>query len=39
MLLFGGGGGAAEIFPYIDFENIRKHPKLFSSYSDGTSHT
>ncbi len=37
MLLFGGGAGAAEVLPFIDFENIRKHPKLFSSYSDGTS--
>jgi muramoyltetrapeptide carboxypeptidase len=37
MILFGGGWGANEILPLIDYENIRQHPKLFSSYSDGTS--
>ena len=37
MVLFGGGWGASEILPLIDYENIRRHPKLFSSYSDGTS--
>ena len=37
MILFGGGWGASEILPLIDYENIRRHPKLFSSYSDGTS--
>lgn len=37
MVLFGGGEGGAEILPLIDYENIRRHPKLFSSYSDGTS--
>lgn len=37
MLLFGGGEGAAEIFPFIDFESLCKYPKLFSSCSDGTS--
>lgn len=37
LILFSGGEGAAEILPFIDYDNIRKHPKLFSSYSDGTS--
>jgi muramoyltetrapeptide carboxypeptidase len=37
MVLFSGGEGAAEILPLIDYENIRRHPKIFSSYSDGTS--
>ena len=37
MILFSGGESAVEVLPYIDYENIRKHPKLFSSYSDGTS--
>ena len=37
MILFGGGWGASEILPLINYENIRRHPKLFSSYSDGTS--
>ena len=37
MILFGGGEGAIELLPYIDFENIKKHPKIFLSYSDGTS--
>lgn len=37
MVLFGGGWGASELLPLIDYENIRRHPKLFSSYSDGTS--
>jgi len=37
MIMFGGGTGAVEVLPLIDYENIRRHPKLFSSYSDGTS--
>ncbi len=37
MILFGGGWGANEILPLIEYENIARHPKLFSSYSDGTS--
>lgn len=37
MILFGGGESAAEILPLIDYDNIKKNPKLFSSYSDGTS--
>jgi len=37
MVLFSGGESAVEILPLIDYENIRRHPKIFSSYSDGTS--
>jgi muramoyltetrapeptide carboxypeptidase len=37
MILFSGGDSAAEVLPYIDYESIKKHPKIFSSYSDGTS--
>lgn len=37
MVLFGGGEGAVEILPLIDYESIRRHPKPLGSYSDGTS--
>jgi muramoyltetrapeptide carboxypeptidase len=37
LILFNGGDSAVEILPLIDYENIRRHPKLFASYSDGTS--
>jgi len=37
MILFSGGDSAAEILPFINYENIRRNPKLFSNYSDGTS--
>ena len=37
MIFFGGGESAVEILPLIDYDNIRSHPKIFSSYSDGTS--
>ena len=37
LILFGGGEGAAELLPLVDFEAIKAHPKLFLSYSDGTS--
>ena len=37
MVLFSGGQTAIEVLPLIDYENIRRNPKLFSSYSDGTS--
>lgn len=37
LILFGGGEGAAELLPYIDFEAIRRHPKCICSYSDGTT--
>jgi len=35
-VLFNGGNSAAEILPYIDYENIRRNPKRIGSYSDGT---
>ncbi len=37
LIFFGGGYGSVEVLPYIDYENIKKNPKLFLSYSDGTS--
>ncbi len=37
LILFSGGNGAVDILPYIDYKNISENPKLFSSYSDGTS--
>ncbi|GHU35587.1 peptidase S66 [Clostridia bacterium] len=37
MVLFGGGQGAAELLPLIDCDAVRCNPKLFCSYSDGTS--
>lgn len=37
LVLFGGGYGSIELLPYIDYEAIKRHPKLFLSYSDGTS--
>lgn len=37
MIFFGGGNGSIELLPYIDYENIKKNPKIFLSYSDGTS--
>lgn len=37
LVLFSGGQGAAELLPHIDYEAIRENPKIFSSYSDGTS--
>ena len=36
MILFSGGNSAVEILPLIDYDNIRRNPKLFSSYSDAT---
>jgi len=37
MIFFGGGYGGNELLPYINYENIKKYPKIFCSYSDGTS--
>lgn len=37
MIFFGGGYGSIDLLPYIDFDEIKKNPKLFLSYSDGTS--
>lgn len=37
MVFFGGGEGGNELLPYINFENIARHPKIVCSYSDGTT--
>lgn len=37
MIFFGGGYGSVDLLPYIDYKKIRETPKLFLSYSDGTS--
>ncbi|MBE5776467.1 MAG: LD-carboxypeptidase [Clostridiales bacterium] len=37
LVLFGGGEGAGEVLPYLDFDLIRAHPKRMASYSDGTT--
>ncbi len=37
MVLFGGGEGGNEVLPLLDYDAIRQHPKLFLSYSDGTT--
>ena len=31
-----GGDDTIRLLPYIDFEVIRKHPKIFTGYSDTT---
>ncbi len=36
-ILFGGGEGAPEVLPYLDYELFRQNPKRICSYSDGTS--
>lgn len=37
MVFFGGGEGANELLPLIDYEVIRRDPKIFAGYSDGTT--
>ena len=37
MIFFGGGYGSVDLLPLIDYDNIRQNPKIFLSYSDGTS--
>ena len=37
MIMFGGGDAAVDLLPYIDYKNIARHPKIFASFSDGTS--
>ena len=37
MIFFGGGEGASELLPLLDYDAIAKNPKLIASYSDGTS--
>lgn len=37
MVFFGGGEGADDIVPLLDYEAAHRDPKLYLSYSDGTS--
>ncbi len=37
LVFFGGGEGADDIVPLLDYEAARRDPKLYLSYSDGTS--
>lgn len=37
MIMFGGGDIGNEPLPYIDYAAIKAHPKLYTSYSNGTS--
>ncbi len=37
MVFFGGGQGAADLLPLLDYQAVRRFPKLYLSYSDGTS--
>lgn len=36
-ILFGGGEGAPEVLPYLEFGLFRLNPKRIGSYSDGTT--
>lgn len=36
-LLFGGGEVSNEILPLIDYEAVKRHPKILCSYSDSTT--
>jgi len=37
MILFGGGNVGNELLPYIDYDAVKKHPKIICSYSNGTT--
>lgn len=37
LILFGGGEGANELLPLLDYETMKRIPKQFCSYSDGTT--
>lgn len=37
MIYFGGGEVGNELLPFVDYENIKKNPKIFLSYSDSTT--
>ena len=37
LVFFGGGEGADDIVPLLDYEAAGRDPKLYLSYSDGTS--
>lgn len=36
-LFFGGGEICNEILPHVDYDNIRRNPKIICSYSDSTT--
>ena len=37
LVFFGGGEGADDLLPLLDYDAARANPKLYLSYSDGTS--
>ncbi|MEG1687317.1 MAG: LD-carboxypeptidase [Angelakisella sp.] len=37
MVYFSGGEVCNEILPFVDFDLLRKHPKIYCSFSDGTT--
>jgi len=37
MIFFAGGNCANEIIPLLNYDNIKKYPKIICSYSDGTT--
>lgn len=37
LVLFGGGEGGIELLPLLDYAAVRQRPKLFCSFSDGTT--
>lgn len=37
MIFFGGGEGADDVLPLLDYEAAARHPKRWLTYSDGTS--
>lgn len=37
MVFFGGGEGSIDLLPLIDYDAVRRNPKIYLSYSDGTS--
>lgn len=37
MIFFSGGEGADDVTPLLDYEAAKRSPKLYLSYSDGTS--
>lgn len=37
MIIFEGGEVSNELLPYLDYNLIKSHPKIVSSFSDGTS--
>ncbi len=37
MIYFGGGEVGNELLPYVDYEGLKKDPKILCSYSDSTT--